>query len=485
MSKRYSLDYIIRKDKVNEKGECPIVLRYTFNRKYYRIPLGYSVLIDEWDNVNRIPKTSFKGFKSIFGSMMELTRKLELLIDNENLKFGTPPSIEKLKLLLKGNEESHKSADSLLLTPLIRSFIDKKTEDPQVRLATLKIYKTTYKKWIDYERTKSPFKINEFSFDDLERFQIVLKNQDLMYSTVGKYIKTMKTFLNHITSVMNIPIDSSYKKVKVEREEDNNFVVLSEYELEIIRKSISYTRYEVEENSIKLNDRERLIGRMFWFMCVTGVNYIDMLNLSLHDISFELKEMQKRGSDKIPNLLILLSFNRQKSIKPIACNIPIYGHLIELLLALINPERYGTLTVGDARVKEKFLAIKLKEIVERCIKDSERFKSKNYKIFPYLPNSSFNKEIKYLCEKLGFDETKELNLNKKGSPSLIKRKFNFITARTGRRTYITNCLKKGIRPDLLMKTTGHLKMDTMKRYNLYTNRSIYEEFEQKIFNNEA
>jgi len=28
-------------------------------------------------------------------------------------------------------------------------------------------------------------------------------------------------------------------------------------------------------------------------------------------------------------------------------------------------------------------------------------------------------------------------------------------------------------------------MDTMRRYNLYTNQSINEEFEQKIFNNEA
>ena len=239
MSKKYSLDYIIRKDKINDKGECPIVLRYTYNRKYYRIPLGYSVGIEEWDDVNRIPKTSFKGFKTIFVSMMELTRKMELLIDNETVKFGNPPSIEKLKLLLKGNEESHKSPDSLLLTPLIRSFVDKKKEDPQVRSATLSIYETTYQKWVDYEKTKSPFKINEFSFEDLERFQIVLKNQGLMFSTVGKYIKTMKTFLNHITSNMNIPIDLSYKKVKVEREEENNFVVLTEYELEIIRKSIS------------------------------------------------------------------------------------------------------------------------------------------------------------------------------------------------------------------------------------------------------
>jgi integrase len=485
MSKKYSLDYIIRKDKINDKGECPIVLRYTYNRKYYRIPLGYSVGIEEWDDVNRIPKTSFKGFKTTFMSMMELTRKMELLIDNETVKFGNPPSIEKLKLLLKGNEESHKSTDSLLLTPLIRSFVDKKKEDPQVRSATLSIYETTYQKWVDYEKTKSPFKINEFSFEDLERFQIVLKNQGLMFSTVGKYIKTMKTFLNHITSNMNIPIDISYKKVKVEREEENNFVVLTEYELELIRKSISYTRYEVGETSIKLDTRERLIGRMFWFMCVTGVNYIDMLNLSLHDISFESKEMQKRNSNEIPDPFVLLSFNRQKSTKPISCKIPIHGHLIELLLALINPQRYGVLTVGDNRLPEKFLKIKLKQIVELCIKDSERFKNKNYKIFPYIPNSSFNKEIKNLCEKLGFDETKELKLKKKDSPSLIKRKFDFITARTGRRTFITICLKKGIRPDILMKATGHLKMDTMRRYNLYTNQSINEEFEQKIFNNEA
>ena len=117
--------------------------------------------VNDWDESNRIPKTSFKGFKSIFGSMMELTRKMELLIDNEIVKFGTPPTNEKLNLLLKGNEDTHKSPDSLLLTPFIRSFIDKK-KDPQVRLATLSIYETTYQKWIDYEKTTTPFKFNEF-----------------------------------------------------------------------------------------------------------------------------------------------------------------------------------------------------------------------------------------------------------------------------------------------------------------------------------
>ena len=112
MSKKYSLDYIIRKDKMNDNGECPIVLRYTYNRKYYRIPLGYSVMVTDWDDTNRIPRTSYKSFKTIFASMMELTRKMELLIDNEIVKFSSPPSIDKLKLLLKGRLDHEQVDDS-------------------------------------------------------------------------------------------------------------------------------------------------------------------------------------------------------------------------------------------------------------------------------------------------------------------------------------------------------------------------------------
>ena len=485
MSKKYSLDYIIRKDKMNDKGECPIVLRYTYNRKYYRIPLGYSVGVNDWDDSNRIPKTSLKSFKTIFGSMMELTRKMELIIDNEIVKFGTPPTNEKLKLLLKGNEDTHKSPDSLLLTPFIRSFIDKKKEDPQVRSATLSIYETTYQKWIDYEKTATPFKINEFSFEDLERFQITLKNQGLMFSTVGKYIKTMKTFLNHITTNMNIPMDLTYKKVKVEREEENKFVVLSEYEVELLRKAVSYTRYEVGEDKIVFNNREKIIGRLFWFLCVTGCNYVDMLNLRIQNIKIEQKQLERKGSDIKPELIFQLVFHRQKATQPIECVIPIKGHIFEMLLSFIIPERYSVLMMGDTRLPARFNEMKLEEVVKMVLKDPSRKTDNDYRIFPYVPNASFNEEIKVICEKLEFNESVSIQLKKKGQPKIYKKKFELVTARTGRRTYITICLKKGVRPDILMKTTGHLKMDTLKRYNKYTNKSIHEEFENKIFNNEA
>lgn len=481
MSKRYSLDYIIRKDKKNEKGECPIVLRYTYNRKYLRIPLGYGIEIDNWDDVNRMPKISFKGMKSILNSMIDLTRKVELIVENEIIKYGYPPSTDKIKLILKGTTGINSSNDSLLITPLIRSYIEKKKDDPQVRQSTISIYETTLQKWIEYENSTRVYKLNDFSFEDLERFQIKLKNDGLMFSTVGKYIKTMKTFLNYFSSYLNIPMDLSFKKVKVEREEENNFVILDEYEVEVIRKSISYTKFEIGEKKIELNDRERLIGRMFWFMCETGVNYIDMMNLTLHNFEFNTPQLQRRGSDEKPKLYISISFYRQKSTKPIRCEIPIHGHLIELMLALINPNRYDVLTIGDTKLPERFLRKKLQEVVKVGLKDSVRLLKKNFKVFPYVPNSSFNTEIKDLCEKLGFDEIEELKLKKKGNTQVLKRKYEFITARTGRRTYITNCLKKGVRADLIMKTTGHLKMDTMRRYNLYTSESVHEEYENKVF----
>lgn len=485
MSKKYSLDYIIRKDKTNDKGECPIVLRYTYNRKYLRIPLGYVMSVDDWDESNRIPKTSFKGFKTIFSAMMDLTRKIELIIDNEIVKFSTPPSIDKLKLLLKGNVDTEKVADSLLLTPLIKGFIDKKKGDPQVRMATLSIYETTFQKWVDYEKTNRPFKINEFSFEDLERFQINLKNQGLMFSTVGKYIKTMKTFLNHITTNMNIPMDLSYKKVKVEREEENKFVVLNDYEVEVLRKAISYTRYEIGEEKIVLSEREKIIGRLFWFMCITGLNYIDMLNLRIQNIKVEQKQLELRGSNKKPDLIFQLVFFRQKSTKPIECVIPIQGHIFELLLSLIIPGTYRVLMMGDTRLPPRFNEMKLDEVIKKILKDPTRKTDNDYRIFPNIPNASFNAEIKDICEKLEFNESVSFQLKKKGQPKIYKKKFELITARTGRRTYITICLKKGVRPDILMRTTGHLKMDTLKRYNKYTNKSIHEEFENKIFSNDA
>jgi len=44
------------------------------------------------------------------------------------------------------------------------------------------------------------------------------------------------------------------------------------------------------------------------------------------------------------------------------------------------------------------------------------------------------------------------------------RKYELITSHTMRRTFITQSLERGIRPETLMKVTGHKDLRTLMRY---------------------
>jgi hypothetical protein len=59
-------------------------------------------------------------------------------------------------------------------------------------------------------------------------------------------------------------------------------------------------------------------------------------------------------------------------------------------------------------------------------------------------------------------------------------KYEMITSHTGRRTYITLCLEQGIRLDYLMSTTGHKKLDTMKKYTKIPHKRVGMEFIEKV-----
>jgi hypothetical protein len=74
-----------------------------------------------------------------------------------------------------------------------------------------------------------------------------------MFSTVGKHIKTMKTLINFMIKYKKIQVDPSFKEIKVEREEENNFVVLSfeeYYDLFAMGQSSTSQRLGVSLNTL-------------------------------------------------------------------------------------------------------------------------------------------------------------------------------------------------------------------------------------------
>lgn len=107
---------------------------------------------------------------------------------------------------------------------------------------------------------------------------------------------------------------------------------------------------------------------------------------------------------------------------------------------------------------------------------------KNNYILPVISNQKTNK---YLSE-LG--EFAELNLpiiltKFRGAEEIqiLKKKFEFITSHTARRTFVTLSLEKGMRPEVVMKITGHKNHATFKKYIKITDQTNLSEM-KKVWN---
>lgn len=98
-----------------------------------------------------------------------------------------------------------------------------------------------------------------------------------------------------------------------------------------------------------------------------------------------------------------------------------------------------------------------------------------------LFNKVFNREIKEVCRKIGItSQVKKVKIVKNKTIETVVPKYSLISSHTGRRTFITLSLNQNIRPDILMKTTGHKKFETMKRYTKITDKYVNKEFSDKI-----
>ncbi len=108
-----------------------------------------------------------------------------------------------------------------------------------------------------------------------------------------------------------------------------------------------------------------------------------------------------------------------------------------------------------------------REILKRCPANG----------FAAPVNKQANKLIRQLCELAGIDEP-TLMVEHRG-PTRIERvvpKYDLITTHTGRRTFVTLSLEKGVRPEVLMRITGHKDMRTMKKYIKLTEKVTKSEF---------
>jgi hypothetical protein len=310
----------------------------------------------------------------------------------------------------------------------------------------------------------------------LSEFINFLLEQGLQLNTIGKYIKTLKTFLNYVSQNLELSVPQSFKRIKVYREEKYDFQVLSKEEFELLKSKVFFSRYF--KNGVSLNDREFtereiLIGRIMVFLCSTGLSFVDFGRLTIDDIFIDKDVLDTKK--KFVNIKV----HRQKLQTTEVCVIPIIDITIDLLVEMLGLT-YNFYNGDDVGVDVE-MKMKILEKLIKVMKKGEKLTPYQPYLFPKVYSQDFNKEIKLLLKKIGLNS--EVKIRKRVKGNIVEKvvpKYTLISSISGRRTYITSCLLQNIRPHILMKTTGHKKVGTLLRYNKETDLNIFNEFNSKI-----
>ena len=470
---KYSLKFILRHDLINKSGKCPVYLRYTYNRKIKNLPLKYTIEPKYWDDETSTVSRKYdnlNGLKKIMGDFEG--RVIDLVEDYQSNNEGYP-TIEELKVLLSsGVKKGNTKSEPITLSSLYEGFIQYK-RSVYIEESTINIYKQTWEKWTIFEKESRRVRVlSEMNEKSLTDFKVFLMAQGLQKNTIGKFIKTIKSFLNYVTLHLEMEVPPSFKRVAVDRDDKKDFQVLSRTELEEIKREVFFSRY-FKKNKFDLTERQILIGRILVFLCSTGLSYVDFDRLTIDDINVYYDKLTNEKS-------IILLIDRQKLKTTEDCIIPIIDVTIDLVADMLGiPHMFLEAHKDeptDVRVKMNVLESLLGKMRRGAVLTDYQ-----PRVFPKVYVQDFNKEVKELLSVLGFNHKvscKSLVRGKIVSKSVPK--CQLISSISCRRTYITLCLEFGISPHILMQTTGHKKIGTLLRYNKNSKPNVISEFNSKI-----
>jgi integrase len=313
-------------------------------------------------------------------------------------------ALKEVKLPITKKDESH---------TLLFDFIDKYISDHSTtrEQGSLSVYKALKNHLSAYQRDKKRkitfLGIDYSFFQDFQNY--LISERRLSNTTVAKQLSTVKTFLNY-ARMKGIAVSDRFKDFKIKRE-SLEVIALTNDEFETLYK-------------MDLRDNIRLdqVRDVFCFSCATGLRYSDLAQLKWEHI--------KRDE-------IRLTVKKTK----------------ETLSIPLNP--YSAAILKKYKGRHKPLPVISNQKMNQYLNGKDD-KESNGKIIKHYPG---------LCEIAGIDEPIEI-VRFRGSKreEIIYPKYELISVHTGRKTFATLSLEKGMSAEEVMTITGHKDYKSFKRY---------------------
>jgi site-specific recombinase XerD len=391
---------LIRRNKINQQGECVVFLRYGHKQKTVDISTGIKVFANLWhekkelvNEAGSIPKTKVNE------ELLKIAKQNDLLT-NTKIKEEKSKVMSIVRYIeIKGEDpEVHTVKESYRKD---QSKVERNLKEERLQDLWSKFISLANKS----ENTKEKYRnalYHLYSFESEKNEQVRIKNINLKFydrfvhylynefkkpdgttgladNTVGTTIKNLKVLLNHLIK-RGYPISNIVGELKAPKI-TNPVIFLTECELEQLKS------FEFE------SERLTKVRDVFVFNCYTGLRYSDLSRLDKSHI----KE----------NAIELRAYKNQKDI-------------------------YVPLTSVAKEILQKY----------------------DFQL-PIVSEQKFNEYIKEVSRIAGISENVELIVTKSGNKSYsMIPKHNVITSHIAIKTFISLCGKKGISPKIVSEITG-------------------------------
>lgn len=417
-----SLRYELRRDLENKKGEQPLTLLIHLASQRKKISTGINLMPELWSGENQqilnlttklktqlqkkygdhLPnKHSLIQYQDELIELKNKVRKVEEDFRSKGVVYSVEMLVEKIR---ESKQEKTKKEDP---SNLVYDFIDRYIQEHELTRVkgSLVVYKSLKKHLKNYQaKTRTKIRFDKIDYNFMQAFQNFL----IRWKEVHEKTGSVKT-LNNITISKQLSTLKTFlgyaKRQGIKVNDGYKDFSIKKDKLEVI----ALTQNELDllfNYNLCLNKRLDQVRDVFCFSCVTG---------------FRFSDLQQLKREHIKEIEIRLTIKKTKE----PAIVPLNGYSQKIL------EKYSELATP----------------------------------IPMISNQKFNKYVKELCKLAGIDDAIEI-IRYKGATkhSTIYRKHEIISAHTGRKTFATLSLEKGIPAETVMKITGHSDYKSFQRY---------------------
>ncbi|WP_312171483.1 tyrosine-type recombinase/integrase [Chryseobacterium sp.] len=290
---------IIRTDKADKTGACPICIQILINGDKKRISIGEKINPINWDT--SLGRAKGKGFANL-NNVIDKRKSTLNEFFSQSILAGKLISSNDIDIFLKGfkNNDFYKVYDLVL---------QKKTELSVDTRYKYEVLRRRLKKF------RPKISVSDIDNDFILQFDLFLKGLGIGEGGIYNHHKCLKSIINYAKIEKNISIDNPYhfKSVVVKSPEHRSTFLDTD-------EVIKIANYKTEdENDINARD-------MFLLACYTGLRYSDLYTLKLSHINFKtevLSKVQVKTKEKLEvplsqqaiDLLKIYSINKENDDK--------------------------------------------------------------------------------------------------------------------------------------------------------------------------